>query len=94
MVRRMAVVPRTHVFLFQQRSAYIFSQKNAGHIDQSPLDQRGPFHPLHHGGEELGASVDGEHPEGRAAGQLQVAHAEGVQAGPEDFHGPADYSAS
>lgn len=35
-VRRMAVVPRTHIFLFQERSAHIFTQKDAGHVDKPP----------------------------------------------------------
>ena len=94
MIRRPAVVPGAHVLLLQEAAAYIFSKKNAGHVDESPLKKRCVFHFLHNRCKEGRASVDGEHPEGGSAGQLQIADPEGMQTGPEKLHGPADHSAS
>ncbi len=92
MIRRPAVVPGAHVFEFQKSAADIFAQKNTGHIYKSPPDKRNGSHLLHERSEKRGAAIDWKHPQRGASGQLQITHAESVQAGPENFHGPADHS--
>lgn len=79
---------------FEQAAAYIFSGKDTGHIDKAAFEQAFLSHKMHDRGEKSGTSIDGEHPEGRIAGQFEVSHAKGVQAGPEDFQAPANDSAS
>lgn len=89
-----AVIPGAHAAALQEQAAYIFAAENTGHIYKTPPEDRFAFHMVHDRRQECGAAVDGEHPQRRVPGQFWIAYAQGVQAGPEDFHGPSDDAAA
>lgn len=89
----LAVIPGTHITFFEQTSGDEFCEKYGTGVDAPPKQRPFISNPVRDGREKSGHSIDGKHPDGRAAFQLHLPPLKGFEACPEDFQTPAHESA-
>lgn len=89
----LTVVPGTHIAFFEQTSGDEFCEKYGAGVDAPPKQRPFILNPMGDRRQKSSHSVNGEHPDGRAAFQFHLSPLKGFEACPEDFQTPASESA-